>query len=278
MRLASYIHGGESSFGVVVGGGVIDVPNRTALGYRTVRQWLEAGAPSLASLSAAAPDFKLEDIEFLPTVPDSGNVICVGRNYRSHVRETGNDDPVFPRIFLKHMSSFVGHRQAIVAPKASPQFDFEGELALVIGRRGRHISEADAMDYVAGYTCLDDGSVRDYQKHSPTAGKNFVAASSMGPWMVTADEIPDPAALTLVTRLNGEEMQRSSVDKLIFSISYLISYISTWAELAPGDVIATGTPSGVGSKRVPPTWLRPGDALEIEISNIGVLANSVIAE
>jgi 2-keto-4-pentenoate hydratase/2-oxohepta-3-ene-1,7-dioic acid hydratase in catechol pathway len=157
----------------------------------------------------------------------------------------------------------------------SDNFDFEGELGVVIGTRGRLISQADALDHVGGYTCFNDGSVRDWQKHSVTSGKNFEASGACGPWIVTADEIPDPRTLTLVTRLNGQEVQRSGLDLLIHSIPRIIEYISTMTTLEPGDIIATGTPAGVGSRRTPPLWMKPGDTIEVEISSVGVLKNPI---
>jgi 2-keto-4-pentenoate hydratase/2-oxohepta-3-ene-1,7-dioic acid hydratase in catechol pathway len=181
-------------------------------------------------------------------------------------------------VFLRLADTLLGHGQALVRPRISDKFDFEGELAVVIGRPGRHVSEADALGHVAGYTCFVDGSVRDYQKFSVTSGKNFPATGPLGPVMVTADEIGDPARLTLVTRLNGREMQRSGTDLLIYSIAQIIKFVSDFTSLAPGDIIATGTPAGVGHRRTKPVWMKPGDILEVEISGIGTLRNPVVAE
>jgi 2-keto-4-pentenoate hydratase/2-oxohepta-3-ene-1,7-dioic acid hydratase in catechol pathway len=183
-----------------------------------------------------------------------------------------------PSVFLRLADTLIGHGQALVRPRVSDKFDFEGELAVIIGRAGRHVSEADALAHVAGYTCFVDGSVRDYEKFSVTSGKNFPATGPLGPVMVTADEIGDPTRLTLVTRLNGREMQRSGTDLLIYSIPQIIKFVSDFTSLAPGDVIATGTPAGVGHRRTPPVWMKPGDVLEVEISGIGILRNPVVAE
>jgi 2-keto-4-pentenoate hydratase/2-oxohepta-3-ene-1,7-dioic acid hydratase in catechol pathway len=225
-----------------------------------------------------APDHRLSDVKFLPVVPDPQRIVCVGINYRSHAEETGRDISPAPSVFLRLADTLVGHGGALVRPKVSDKFDFEGELAVVIGRPGRHVAPADALKYVAGYTCFVDGSVRDYQKFSVTSGKNFPATGPLGPVLATTDEIPDPTKLTLVTRLNGAEMQRSGTDMLIYSIAQIIAFVSDFTSLAPGDVIATGTPAGVGHRRAPAVWMKPGDVLEVEISGIGTLRNPVVDE
>jgi 2-keto-4-pentenoate hydratase/2-oxohepta-3-ene-1,7-dioic acid hydratase in catechol pathway len=280
MKLASYVADGKASFGVVAGDGVIDVPPRTNGKLLSLRVALAANAlDDIRRLSAGcAPDRPLAGLQFLPVVPDPQRIVCVGINYRSHAEETGRDISPAPSVFLRLADTLLGHGQPLVRPRVSDHFDFEGELAVVIGRAGRHVSEADALGHVAGYTCFCDGSVRDYQKFSVTSGKNFPATGPLGPVMVTADEIPDPTRLTLVTRLNGQEMQRSGTDLLIYSIPKVIKFVSDFTSLAPGDIIATGTPAGVGHRRTPPVWMKPGDILEVEISGIGVLRNPVVAE
>jgi 2-keto-4-pentenoate hydratase/2-oxohepta-3-ene-1,7-dioic acid hydratase in catechol pathway len=280
MKLASYIADGKASFGVVAGDGVIDVPPLTSGKIASLREALAANAlDDIGRLTAGrAPDRALSGLVYLPVVPDPQRIVCVGINYRSHAAETGRDISPAPSVFLRLADTLLGHGQALVRPRVSDQFDFEGELAVVIGRPGRHVSEADALDHVAGYACFVDGSVRDYQKFSVTSGKNFPATGPLGPVMVTADEIGDPTRLTLVTRLNGHEMQRSGTDLLIYSIPQIIKFMSDFTSLAPGDVIATGTPAGVGHRRTPPVWMKPGDVLEVEISGIGTLRNPVIAE
>jgi 2-keto-4-pentenoate hydratase/2-oxohepta-3-ene-1,7-dioic acid hydratase in catechol pathway len=186
--------------------------------------------------------------------------------------------PKQPSMFVRFADTLVGHGGEMIRPKVSDNFDFEGELALVIGKGGRHIAADRALEHVAGYTCFVDGSVRDYQKFSVTSGKNFPGSGPLGPWLVTSDEIPDPSRLTLLTRLNGKEVQRSTTDLLIYSIPQIIAFCSQFTELAPGDVIATGTPEGVGHSREPPLWMKPCDTLEVEITGIGMLRAQVVEE
>jgi 2-keto-4-pentenoate hydratase/2-oxohepta-3-ene-1,7-dioic acid hydratase in catechol pathway len=280
MKLASYTVGATSTFGVVTGDGIIDAARCLGGRFSTLRQALAADAlDDVRRLTAGqAPDHKLTDVKFLPVVPDPQRIVCVGINYRSHAEETGRDISPAPSVFLRLADTLVGHGGALVRPKVSDKFDFEGELAVVIGRPGRHVAPADALGYVAGYTCFVDGSVRDYQKFSVTSGKNFPATGPLGPVLATTDEIPDPTKLTLVTRLNGAEMQRSGTDRLIYSIPQVIAFVSDFTHLAPGDIIATGTPAGVGHRRTPPVWMKPGDVLEVEISGIGTLRNPVVDE
>jgi len=218
-------------------------------------------------------------VTLLTPVPDADNIFCIGRNYKGHVAEGNAKVPDFPSMFIRLKSSIVAHDMPLIRPKVSGDFDYEGELALVIGKGGRHIPRNDALSHVAGYSILMDGTIRDYQfKHCLTVGKNFVATGSFGPWLVTADEVGDPTQLELRTRLNDAEVQHSKTDDLIFDIPAIIAYISAYTRLAPGDVIATGTPEGVGFARKPPLWMKPGDTLEIEISKIGILRNKVVAE
>ena len=279
MKLVSYKKDGKASYGIVKDGSVIDVGARLGAKYADLGAVIAGRAlGEVQQRDAEKPDVKLADIEYLPTIPRPGKIVCIGYNYRAHVAETGAKLPEYPSVFLKMMSAVVGHEQPIVAPKISGDFDYEGELAVVIGGGGRHIPEADAMRYVVGYTIMDDGSVRDWQRQNLIAGKNFPNSGSMGPWMTTADEIPDHRQLVLTTRVNGEERQRSGVDKLIFDIPKLIAYVSSFTRLEPGDVISTGTPEGVAWSRKPPLWLKPGDVLEIEVSKIGTLRNRVISE
>jgi 2-keto-4-pentenoate hydratase/2-oxohepta-3-ene-1,7-dioic acid hydratase in catechol pathway len=235
--------------------------------------------PQIADAAAAAkPDHKLADITFLPAIPNPELIACAGINYRSHASETGRDIPKQPSIFIRRANTLVGHDGEMIRPTVSTHFDFEGELAVVIGRGGRHIAIERALDHVAGYTCFVDGSVRDYQKFSVTSGKNFPGTGPLGPWIVTCDEIPDPTRLTLTTRLNGTEMQRSGTDLLIYSIPQIIAFCSDFTPLSPGDVIATGTPEGVGHRRTPPVWMKAGDVLEVEITGVGTLASRIVDE
>lgn len=280
MRLVSFEVQGAPSFGVVVAGGVVDCGKR--IGNPDLRSVLGSGG--LASLSrylTAPADHAPDEIHYLPVIPNpAAKFLCIGINYRPHMLEMGRDAPTHPVVFTRFANSLVGHEQALRKPAASEQFDFEGELAVVIGRRARRVRRDSALDFVAGYSCFNDGSVRDFQRHSGqfTPGKNFVASGAFGPWLVTRDEITDIEALRLETRLNGEVVQSASTGELIFGVSELIEYISTWTELLPGDVIVTGTPGGVGAGRKPPLWMRPGDRVEVEISGLGCLANPVVAE
>ena len=213
-------------------------------------------------------------------IPNPDKILCVGLNYREHVREVGKTIEDNPLIFLRLTSTQVGHLQPIIRPKASNDLDFEGELAVIIGKAGRHISKETAMQHVAGYSIYNDASVRDWQRHTTqfTPGKNFPSTGGFGPWMLTADEVPDPARMQLTTRLNGQLVQESGLHDLCFSIPEIIHYISIFTQLLPGDVISTGTPKGVGAARKPPLWMKPGDQIEVEITPIGKLVNPVIQE
>jgi 2-keto-4-pentenoate hydratase/2-oxohepta-3-ene-1,7-dioic acid hydratase in catechol pathway len=269
---------GQACFGLVTADGPITLNNRlscTSLREAIAKKLL----PRIAEVGASAKtDHKLSNISFLPVIPDPELIACAGINYRSHATETGRDIPKQPSMFIRRANTLVGHEGEMIRPAVSQSFDFEGELAVVIGRGGRHIPLERALDHVAGYTCFVDASVRDYQKFSVTSGKNFPATGPLGPWLVTTDEIPDPTKLTLTTRLNGQEMQRSGTDLLIYSIPQIIAFCSDFTPLAPGDVIATGTPEGVGHRRNPPVWMKPGDVLEVEITGIGTLRSRVADE
>ena len=282
MRLVSFERKGRPGFGIVAGDGVVEAAARLAGKPSGLRQALAAGAlPELERLAGAAPDFGLDEIAFAPVIPDRGaKVLCVGINYMPHIKEMGRERPERPVLFVRFGDSIVGHGQPLLKPRESEQLDYEGELAVVIGKRARRVSRERALDYVAGYSCFNDGSVRDYQRHSAqfTPGKNFHASGAFGPWLVTADEVPDPRKLTLTTRLNGTVMQHESVGELCFDVPQLIEYCSTFAQLEPGDVIVTGTPGGVGAGRKPPVWMKPGDTVEVEIGGIGTLRNPVAAD
>ena len=282
MRLMSFERNGQRGFGVVIGDGVVDASRRLAGSPRTLRDALLAGAlPELRRLAAEKPDFALRDVAFAPVIDDAAaKLLCVGVNYMPHIKEMGRERPSHPVLFVRFHDSIVGHGQPLLLPPSSVQFDYEGELAVVIGKRARRVRKEQALDYVAGYACFNDGSIRDFQRHSQqfTPGKNFHHSGSFGPWLVTTEEVPDPHKLTLTTRLNGQVVQHESVGELCFDVPQLIEYCSTWAELQPGDVIVTGTPGGVGAGRTPPLWMKNGDNVEVEISGIGVLRNSVVAE
>ncbi len=281
MRLVSFERKGTPGFGIVVGDGVVDAAARLAGKPAGLRRALAAGTlAEIERMASRAPDFGLEEIAFAPVIPDAAKVLCVGINYLPHIKEMGRERPERPVLFVRFGDSIVGHGQPLLRPRESEQLDYEGELAVVIGKRARRVSRERALDYVAGYSCFNDGSVRDYQRHSPqfTPGKNFHASGAFGPWLVTTDEIADPRKLMLTTRLNGTVMQHESVGELCFDVPQLIEYCSSFAQLEPGDVIVTGTPGGVGAGRKPPVWMKPGDTVEVEIGGIGTLRNPVAAD
>jgi 2-keto-4-pentenoate hydratase/2-oxohepta-3-ene-1,7-dioic acid hydratase in catechol pathway len=282
MRFATIEHEGEARWGLVVDGGIALVSDAMNDRYPTLRRAIEAGAlvEAASALSGRTADVALGAAHFLPVLPDPGKILCVGLNYHDHRLEGGHPEVGNPTIFVRFANAQIGHGEPMLKPAESDKLDFEAELAVIIGKGGRRIAEADAFDHVAGYSCYNDGSVRDFQRHTGqfTPGKNFMGTGGFGPWMVTADEIPDPTQLTVECRLNGEVMQHASVSDLIFPIPRLIAYCSTFTRLEPGDVIATGTPGGVGSRRDPQVWMKDGDVVEIDISGIGVLRNPVVAE
>lgn len=279
MKLAAFRLEGRESWGAVQGGGIVEAPAGLRAQAPDIATALALAPALLAeSFRAALPPIAPSAVQWLPPISRPGRILCVGLNYRAHVEEVGREMPRHPSVFLRASDTLVGHGAQIVRPTLSEQLDFEGELALVIGRGGYRLREADALAAVGGYTCFNDVSVRDFQKHSVTAGKNFPTTGPCGPWVVTADEIADPGALTVQTRLNGRVMQQAAVHTLVYSLAHLVSYLSSLAPLRAGDIIATGTPAGVGSGRKPPLWMQPGDEIEVEICGIGTLANTVVAE
>jgi 2-keto-4-pentenoate hydratase/2-oxohepta-3-ene-1,7-dioic acid hydratase in catechol pathway len=282
MKFVSFISAGRASYGVVRDDGLIDLSRHVGDRWPTLRSLLTAGVLVEARRLAhtMTPDLSLEAIEFSPVIPDPDKIVCVGLNYRDHVAETGRTVTEKPALFARFAGSQVGHLRPLVKPRVSDEFDYEGELAVIIGESGRHIPAHRALEYVAGYSCYNEGSIRDWQRHTSQylAGKSFAGTGGFGPWMITTDEIPDPSRLTLETRLNGQVVQHTTTDCMITSIPEQIAYISTILPLLPGDVIVSGTPGGVGAKRTPPLFMRPGDVAEVEISCIGILRNPVIAE
>jgi 2-keto-4-pentenoate hydratase/2-oxohepta-3-ene-1,7-dioic acid hydratase in catechol pathway len=246
----------------------------------TLRSLLASGEIATVAGIAAERRLRLDELIFLPPVTDPEKIICVGLNYHSHLEETGEAPPRYPPLFVRFPSSQVGHGTPVVAPSISTEFDYEGELAVIIGRPAWRIEEEKAMDVVAGYSCFAENSARDFQRHSrqATVGKNFVASGAFGPWLTTADEVLDPKALSLISRLNGEVMQHDKVGGLVFGIPQLVAYISAFTRLMPGDVISTGSAAGVGALRKPPVWLKPGDVFEVEIPGVGLLRNPVVSE
>jgi 2-keto-4-pentenoate hydratase/2-oxohepta-3-ene-1,7-dioic acid hydratase in catechol pathway len=280
MRFISFLNpAGAPSFGIVQGDGVVDLGKRGAAA--DLAGFIAAGEMAQAeSYADTAPDYALDTVTLLPVIPAPRRIVCVGLNYRAHVEETGRPDSERPTIFLRLASSQIAHGAPMVRPPESVKFDYEGELAVIIGKRGRRISEADALSHVAGYACYNDGSVRDWQKHTSqwSPGKNFSGTGAFGPWMIRAADLPDRESCSLVTRLNGREVQRAALSQMIFSIEELIAYISTFTELEPGDVIVSGTPGGVGDRRDPPLYMRAGDEVTVEIDGIGALVNRVVDE
>jgi len=273
MRLMSFLRpDGTPSWGVATGETVSDLGDRAP--------GLKAALATQVSLAPAGASWRLDEITFLPPIPDPDKIICVGLNYLSHVLEGGREPPKKPTIFTRWANTQVGHGQAIVRPNVSETLDYEGELAVVIGNACRHVKAADFASVVAGYSCYNDGSVREWQRHSGqfTPGKNFPSTGGFGPWIVTPDEMGDVTRQSLLTRLNGEEVQRATLDDLVFDVPALVEYCSTFTRLEPGDVIITGTTGGVGAYRKPPLWMKPGDIVEVEISGIGTLRNTVTQE
>lgn len=282
MRFASFRLYGLPGYGLVTPEGLRPVGSIFAARYPDLKSAIAAGALDQAAESARANPRPLdrEAITLEPVVPNPGKILCVGLNFMAHLREMGHEVPACPTVFTRFADSLVGHECGLVRPRVSEKYDFEGELALVIGRQGRYLSAGSALDHIAGYSCFMDGSVRDFQYRTTQfiAGKNFPASGSFGPCLVTADEIPDLAALELQTRLNGQPMQQASIGDLCFGVADLVAYCSTFTQLEPGDVITTGSPGGVGAARKPPVWLKPGDVIEVEVSGIGALRNTVVAE
>lgn len=280
MKLASIQLNKQPVWGRVEGDEVI-IPDKAYLHrHPTLKSALQSGGLQMLHEVRESARVPLSAAVFDPLIPDPGRIICVGINYKAHMKEMGRGEPDYPWLFVRWGDSQVGNGQPLTAPAVSEKYDYEGELALVIGKEAHRVKAADALNYVAGYTCFMDGSIRDWQNHSGqfTPGKNFHGSGSFGPWLVSADEIPDPAALNLETRLNGEVMQQAPVSDLKFDVPALIEYCSTFAKLQPGDVISTGTPGGVGFARKPPVWLKDGDTIEVEVDGVGVLSNPVVGE
>ncbi len=278
MKLATYKTPQGASYGAVTGQGIVDLGRRLGGRFPDLKALIAGnGLAEAQKFLNEKPDFQQSDITWLPVIPNPDKIVCVGLNYQDHVVETGRDNTEQPAIFLRVADSQVGHRQPILRPRESTHLDFEAEIAVIIGKSGRRVSQADAWGHIAGYSCYNDGSVRDWQRHTIqwTAGKNFAHTGGFGPWMVTADEIPPNTKMTLSCRLNGQQMQHATTEMMIFKIPKIIEYVSTWTTLLPGDVIVSGTPGGVGARRTPPIWMKPGDKVEIEIDKVGVLENNI---
>lgn len=281
MKIHSYILEGRASYGVAVPGGLLDLGRRFNPEWPTLKSLIAAGGLArIELLLQESPDIRIEDVNLLPVLPDPGAVVCIGLNYEEHRAETARPVAPHPAVFLRLAESLQAHGAPLLIPHESTQFDYEGELALVIGKPGRRIAEQDAWAHIAGVSCFNDGSVRDWQYHTHQfgPGKNFPFTGAFGPALVTPDELPADRVLSVETRVNGRAMQKASTDQMIFPVPRLVAYVSTFMTLQPGDVIVTGTPGGVGAKRKPPFWLADGDEVEVEISHVGLLRNRCTKE
>mgnify|MGYP003388823346 CR=1 FL=1 len=272
MKLASFSVGDREGFGAITDDGVVGLTGRLSGRQQNVRDVLAADA-----IEGVEPDYPVDKVEFLLPIPNPEKIYCVGQNYREHILEMGYEIPTSPSIFSRYARTFVPHNGVMEMPTGSEHFDYEGEMTIVIGKPARNVSEADALNYVAGYTIANDGSVRDWQKRGPQVapGKNWEKSGMLGPWITTADEAGDPANMALKTWVNGELRQDGNTSDLVFSAAYLVSYISTFITLMPGDMITTGSPAGVAVGFTPEKWLKPGDRVEIEIGNLGKLTAEV---
>jgi 2-keto-4-pentenoate hydratase/2-oxohepta-3-ene-1,7-dioic acid hydratase in catechol pathway len=285
-RLTSFKIHGRASFGAVIETGLIDLGGRLGGRYPSLLALIRAGEAGLKDARAALTawaDYRLSEVEFLPPVLAPEKIICVGINYpeRNAEYKDGREQPKYPNLFVRFPGSLVGHQQALIRPKVSEKFDYEGEIVLVIGREGRNVPREKALGMIYGLTLGNEGSVRDWLRHGTlnvTQGKNFDRSGSLGPWIVPADEVDPGRALHLMTRVNGELRQDDNTARLTWDFSWLIGYITQFATLKPGDLIFTGTPVGAGGHQTPPNWLKQGDVVEVEVPEIGVLRNPVVDE
>jgi 2-keto-4-pentenoate hydratase/2-oxohepta-3-ene-1,7-dioic acid hydratase in catechol pathway len=284
-RLATFSVEGSTRYGAVVDGGIVDLSARFGKQYPTLREVIAAGALTRIAEDGAkrSADFALDAVTWQPPIPAPEKIICIGINYpdRNAEYKDGQDAPKYPSMFMRTPRSFVGHNAPLVRPRASAQLDYEGELVLIIGKAGRHISESAALDHIAAVTLCNEGTIRDWVRHAKfnvTQGKNFDSTGSLGPWLVPYTAESEIADVRLTTRVNGETRQDDRTGRLIFGFRYLINYLSTFTTLMPGDVIVTGTPTGAGARFDPPRYLKPGDVIEVEADGVGVLRNGVIDE
>lgn len=281
MKLASYESSGKGTWGVILGEEAFDTGGVLQDRYPDLKSLIAAGAYAEAeSAMKSAPRQKLDSLQWLPVIPNPDKILCVGLNYETHRLETGRAVVAHPTIFARFGSSQTAHMRNILLPRVSRNLDFEGELAIVVGKPGRYIERKDAFDHIAGFSCYNDGSIRDWQSHTHqfTPGKNFPQTGAFGPWMMTPDELGELGELRICTRLNGEVVQDAQLGQMIFDIPTILEYCSSFTRLESGDVIATGTPGGVGVKRTPPLWMKAGDTVEVEIQRLGVLRNVVANE
>jgi len=281
MKLVSFSRLGKARFGAVVKDGVIDLTGKLDPDVNTIKELISLHMEDQPEefIAGKNKDLSFSDIIFLPVIPDPEKIMCVGLNYVEHKKETGRPDVDNPTIFTRFADSQVAHMQPMIKPDNSDRFDYEAEMAIIIGKGGRFISEDEALNHIAGYACYNDGSIRNYQRHTSqyTPGKTFPGTGGFGPYMVTPSEVGDYRKLPIELRLNGNIMQKATLADLIFPIPRLISYISEFTALSSGDVIVTGTPGGVGDKRNPPVYMVPGDIVEVDIGMLGVLRNPIIA-
>jgi 2-keto-4-pentenoate hydratase/2-oxohepta-3-ene-1,7-dioic acid hydratase in catechol pathway len=284
-RIATYSASGKTAYGAVTDKGVINLSSRFGKDFPTLREVIAAGALTKLAEEAerSSPDTALDAITYLPPIPAPEKIICIGVNYpdRNAEYKDGSDAPKYPSMFMRTPRSFVGHNASLVRPHASTQLDYEGEVTIVIGKAGRHIKQSDALSHIAALTLCNEGTIRDWVRHAKfnvTQGKNFDSTGSLGPWIVPYTKDSQLADIRLTTRVNGETRQDDRTSRLIFTIPYLLNYISTFTTLMPGDVIVTGTPTGAGARFDPPRYLKPGDVVEVEADGIGVLRNTVADE
>lgn len=281
MKLITFNYGDKIKIGLVAEKGIIDITRQ--LDISSLKQLIEKNKyAEVLKYINEKPDYQLNEIEFLPVIPDPTHIFCIGTNYADHLQEAidaglPRSKTDHPPLFLRFADTLVGHDQSLLKSPQVNQLDYECELAVIIGKPGRYISEDRALNHVAGYSCFNEASARDWQFHTTqiTPGKNFFGTGGFGPWMVTADEIPDPQNLQIKTRLNNVTMQDANTKDMIFNVAQIISYVSNLIELQPGDVIASGTPSGVGFSRDPQVFMSAGDVCEIEIERIGILRNVI---
>ena len=281
MKFATFKANGTATWGLIDGEDAVDLGTVLQDRYPDLKSAIASNAlHEAAERIGDAKRYPLTGIEWLPVIPNPDKILCVGLNYEMHRKETGRAEVDNPTIFTRFANSQTGHLANIVRPRVSHELDFEGELAIIIGKAGRYISKADAWGHIAGYACYNDGSVRDFQRHTHqfTPGKNFPDTGAFGPWMMTPDELGESGQLRIQTRVNGQVVQDATFEQMIFDIPRIIEYCSSFTRLEPGDVIATGTPGGVGAKRTPPLWLKPGDTVEVEIDRLGILRNAIADE
>ena len=282
MKLVSYLHEARACWGAAIDSGIVDLGRRLPA-HASVMALLEGGDAAMEqardALAGSSVDHALADVQMRPPITAPRKIFCIGVNYahRNAEYQDGSELPKYPSVFMRVPDSLTGHGQALLRPLESQQLDYEGEIAIVIGQGGRRIARSHALQHIAGFTCMNEGTIRDWVRHAKfnvTQGKNFHASGSIGPWLATADDIP-PGPMRVQTRVNGEARQDDTTDHLMFDFAFLISYLSTFTTLEAGDVIATGTPIGAGIRFDPPRFLQPRDVVEVEVSGVGTLRNAV---